>query len=635
MHKFTIAIVCSLFICNSLTAQPISSETAKRLYYTAKVWGFLKYYHPGLNWSKKNADPILLTLVPRIIAAANDDEFNSALDSLFNFAGPVSSRSGSLPQLADREKRNFDLSWFHSPIFSSSNAARLDSIYANFRQEPNNYYNWNTNSNSGYIYSIQENLYATVKTLKMEYKLMYFFRYWNIVNYYYPYKYAMDRAWDSTLLDFIPKCLSVTTDTSFHLFFAQLQSRFNDSHGFTSSSLFFYYFGSHYFPFYVGFTEGKTVIIRVLDSASGVKQGDVIIAIDGVDINHFRDSLRPFAGGSNPASVERNTNSFIERGKSLNSILLLEDGSGTRTVSVSRKDTTYPPATNVPPVWKILPGNVGYVDMGRLQPANVDSMYSQLKKTKAIIFDTRNYPNGTMYAICAHILREQHEFVKFTSPVPNYPGTLIYEEPGYSCGPITTNDDWYQGKVLILMNEQTQSHAEFTIMSLKTHPNAITIGSQTAGADGNVIAVNVMGGLSLYYTSIGVYYPDWSETQRIGIKPDIEVKPTVLGIREGRDEVLEKALSVTNGVAEDHLREDVLNVFPNPTIGNSVSVSLPSHDNTFLRMFDALGREMYSIQVPSYDSRVEISTKELSGGVYYVTIGTRSGSVSTSFVKTK
>lgn len=48
-------------------------------------------------------------------------------------------------------------------------------------------------------------------------------------------------------------------------------------------------------------------------------------------------------------------------------------------------------------------------------------------------------------------------------------------------------------------------------------------------------------------SGIGVYYPDGIETQRIGIVPDIEIKPTIQGIKEGRDEVLEKAIEIING----------------------------------------------------------------------------------------
>jgi C-terminal processing protease CtpA/Prc len=47
-------------------------------------------------------------------------------------------------------------------------------------------------------------------------------------------------------------------------------------------------------------------------------------------------------------------------------------------------------------------------------------------------------------------------------------------------------------------------------------------------------------------SGIGVYYPDGTPTQRIGIIPDIEVKPTINGIREGKDELLEKAIEVIN-----------------------------------------------------------------------------------------
>jgi C-terminal processing protease CtpA/Prc len=48
-------------------------------------------------------------------------------------------------------------------------------------------------------------------------------------------------------------------------------------------------------------------------------------------------------------------------------------------------------------------------------------------------------------------------------------------------------------------------------------------------------------------SGIGVYYPDGKETQRIGIVPDIEVKPTIKGFRQGRDELLERAIKIING----------------------------------------------------------------------------------------
>jgi C-terminal processing protease CtpA/Prc len=75
------------------------------------------------------------------------------------------------------------------------------------------------------------------------------------------------------------------------------------------------------------------------------------------------------------------------------------------------------------------------------------------------------------------------------------------------------------------------------------------IGSTTAGADGDVSSFALPGNLRTMISGNGVYYPDGRETQRVGIVPDIEVKPTLQGIRAGRDEVLEKAIALIESAA--------------------------------------------------------------------------------------
>ena len=79
-------------------------------------------------------------------------------------------------------------------------------------------------------------------------------------------------------------------------------------------------------------------------------------------------------------------------------------------------------------------------------------------------------------------------------------------------------------------------------MCFQSAGNTTIIGSQTAGADGNVSDVGFIKTFYSRFSGIGVYYPDKLETQRIGIIPDIEIKPTILGIQQGKDEVLDRAL---------------------------------------------------------------------------------------------
>lgn len=96
--------------------------------------------------------------------------------------------------------------------------------------------------------------------------------------------------------------------------------------------------------------------------------------------------------------------------------------------------------------------------------------------------------------------------------------------------------------MIILENEFTQSHGEHLVMCLQAAPNATIIGSQTAGADGGVCKYEIIKGYNTIFTGFGIFYPNKKETQRIGIVPDIEVKPTILGIQQGKDEVLDRAL---------------------------------------------------------------------------------------------
>jgi C-terminal processing protease CtpA/Prc len=59
--------------------------------------------------------------------------------------------------------------------------------------------------------------------------------------------------------------------------------------------------------------------------------------------------------------------------------------------------------------------------------------------------------------------------------------------------------------------------------------------------------------LATNISGIGVFYPDKKPTQRVGIIPDIEAKPTIAGIRAGRDEVLKSGC----GRSSDHRRRRI------------------------------------------------------------------------------
>src|SRR5262249_59595758 len=68
------------------------------------------------------------------------------------------------------------------------------------------------------------------------------------------------------------------------------------------------------------------------------------------------------------------------------------------------------------------------------------------------------------------------------------------------------------------------------------------IGSATNGANGDITNLVLPGNLIVSFTGQEVRFPDGRQLQRVGVQPHIVVRPTIEGIRAGRDEVLEAAI---------------------------------------------------------------------------------------------
>ncbi|MEH3113656.1 S41 family peptidase [Pedobacter terrae] len=109
-----------------------------------------------------------------------------------------------------------------------------------------------------------------------------------------------------------------------------------------------------------------------------------------------------------------------------------------------------------------------------------------------------------------------------------------------------SSSDTYKGKVVVIVNATSQSQAEYTTIAFQSSPNVKVIGSTTACADGNVSSIVLPGGLNTMISGLDVFYPDGSPTQRVAVKIDYKIYPTITGISTGKDELLDKAIEVLN-----------------------------------------------------------------------------------------
>ncbi|MDA6069336.1 S41 family peptidase [Flavobacterium sp. AC] len=546
MKKILLIII--LIIAQSIHSQTNFSETQK-LAATCKVWGFLKYYHPKVAHGDFNWDKQLLEMLPKIYQAKTKDEFSLVLENWIDSLGEVPAATPiALTKDVQYFDKNFDLSWIkNKKLFSENLAVKLKFIEQN-RFQGDQYYI--TTFNAGNVLLQNEN-YSNFQPNSKESRLQVLFMYWNLMEYFFPYKYLMDKNWNTTLEEMVPIFINAENEDDFYTAMKKLTVRLNDSH-----AIFYKYpikedeqkKNINYFPAKCKIIDDKIIVTKILSDslakADDIKVGDVITKINDKTIKEIISENKEIVNGSNEAFYLKNLEMPILSGYSDNVKLeFLEDGQYKSKMinwyqvhDAHRNEYRH---AEIKEKFKILNNNIGYVDMGLLKIKNVPSMIEKLKLTKAIIFDLRNYPNGTYKEISNFLNSKPKEFVVYTKPDLTYPGRYKWSQPSITG---LENNDNYKGKIVVLVNEETLSQAEWTAMCFKTADNTTIIGSQTAGADGNVSDFDLIKAFYTRFTGIGVYYPDKHETQRVGIIPDIAVKTTIKGIQEGKDEILDRAL---------------------------------------------------------------------------------------------
>jgi len=103
-----------------------------------------------------------------------------------------------------------------------------------------------------------------------------------------------------------------------------------------------------------------------------------------------------------------------------------------------------------------------------------------------------------------------------------------------------------RGKVAFLTDGRAISYAETYMGMVEHYRLAKIVGGPTAGTNGNVNPFELPGGYTLSWTGMKVLKHDGSQHHGIGIQPTVPVAPTLKGVREGRDEVLEKGIETVS-----------------------------------------------------------------------------------------
>lgn len=533
-----------LLLSSTALAQPVTQiQTLEAI---GKVWGFLKYYHPQVATGKVDWDGQLVRLIDESTAIHAKADLSARLLRWVDQLGPVKPCSRCSSPDSASFTRNLDLSWLaDSSLFSPALCQQLRFIAANRNQRTNHYVRWDPFRNR-LVFSEAE--YTTMALPSASYRLLGLFRYWNIIEYFHPTKYAMVQPWSQVLPQFIPRFQQATDTLRYQHVLQQLISATHDGHAELTIP------PAHLLPWTKPFlfppfdyrllSDSLLVMGYLNDSLSrldDIRRGDRLVRIGERSVSGLIDQRAPNYSGSNRSAVaQRVLPVLLTDSLPVIQVELIRDGQRLRKTMHRYRFERFgyrPPLLGQA---KVIPPTIGYVDLGKLQVDEVKQVMAQYQNRQGIIFDVRSYPKGSFQRICDYLNPAPRSFARYTEPDLSFPG-LFRLSAEQHVG--RTNVDYYRGKVAILCNGNTQSAAESTCMALRTAPQAKIIGTQSAGANGDVSYVLFPGGYQTRFSGRGVYTLDGQLILGPGVPIDIDATPSAADYLSGTDRALQAAIN--------------------------------------------------------------------------------------------
>ncbi|MDM1412117.1 hypothetical protein HX038_15380 [Myroides odoratimimus] len=474
--------------------------TINRLASLSKAWGELKYTNPKIAKAEYNWDYELFRIMPIIYKQDFDDKLEMWKLSF----GPISTE---IPK---------------------------DNYYIDFYP------------NVGNAVFENEKVYKDISFDDQGYRLLALFRYWNAIEYFYPYKNLIPKNWDDVLKQYIQKLLSSKDELQYKLDLMRLTKELEDGHSFFNAkgdTLMNDFLGIKTVPIRIQFIENKLVVTQLdkaIESQFKIKVGDQIKTIAGKDVLEVLKEREIFYPYSNQNAKLYNTMPFMLRTNDDKLALTIKSEDKEFTVflpTVGLNDFIY--YKGVLDTFKELEGNIGYINIGGLKTGDLTNIMKEYKTKKGIVLDFRSYPNIDLGELMKFFTPKGIPFVRNVSPNSIKLGKEPISSKELTYGDF---DNFYPGKVSILVDQSTMSASEYYIMALQTSSNVKVFGTQTAGADGNISILMLPGNIQVIFSGIGVYYPDGTNAQKAGIKVDTYVCPTIQALKQNRDLILEKGI---------------------------------------------------------------------------------------------
>src|SRR6185295_6199202 len=413
----------------------LSDVQIRNLATLGKVWGFLKYHHPLITKGERHWDYELLRVLPAILSAPDRNTANAVLAKWIGGLGAV--KPCACVRLEENEIHlRPRLAWLaDKKLLGTELSASLQSIHANRTVNTKQFY-VSKIPNIGNPSFEHELSYQNIKLPDPGFQILALYRFWNIIEYWFPYRDMLSEDWDRVLIDSLPKVALAQNADAYQLAMIELIARVHDTHANLWSSLKVRPpTGACQLPVNVRFIEGRPVISGYagqVGESSGMKPGDIITALDGVAIAKLMERWTPYYAASNEPTRLRDIAMQMTRGEC-----------GKATISVSRNNSAIEiSAERVSPkelnaftfthdlpgeTFRLLSKDVAYLKLSTVKLDQAAKYVESAAGTKGLIVDIRNYPSEfVVFALGTLFVDKQTEFVRFTEADLSNPGAFHF-----------------------------------------------------------------------------------------------------------------------------------------------------------------------------------------------------------------
>lgn len=578
------------FLVVSLSGVSFGQEKVNKELYWAyfKTWNFVKYYHPDLASGRVDADSLFLKHLPEIRKAANEEAFNDVIKDVLSSLSTPLQGNDSQKDTKNLLAENMDFSWLDNKIyFNSKNRQQLHKIFQNRHIGESHYYLPEQSFNAELPHE-KEYAFSKEENIPVEYRLLALAKIQGAVDYLYPHKYLMQpHVFDSVLEMSVGIMLQNEDRLTYESTLLRLTACLEDSHSFSffrqMHSKRQIFNTSVYPPFdYQVFEDGilvTEIIVPELCEAHNVKVGDYITSVNGLPVQKKISDLSLLLSVSNRQTLIYYLSNYID-----NLIWNLDRKEVSLEIlrGTEKQNKTIPFIGSGDPNLKLLNAYLGSLPSNRVEDESLivlkndiayfrinnvfrlienvaderidrqmDSILDLAKSKKGIIFDMRGYPDWGGFVLTYVVKsfgKNLDPYAKYYQANKQKIGTYVLktnQDAYYNPELKLTGSSGYAGKVVIIVNPATRSMSEWNTMCLQhVFPNAVTIGEQSAGADGDLKTLNLPGGYTFDFTGNAIFYPDGTEAQKKGVKINQPVKQTKENYSKDTDIMLQKAIEL-------------------------------------------------------------------------------------------